>query len=304
MPVPERGLELIQKYLDAHASEAELAELEQLLTDDPHVAAAFAEAAVLHASLEGHFRKQYKIDQVAALLKGDESTSPTDAASNDNSCDLGLPDLETAATETSESTLWPVGGKPTKPHRKRPVPSSSTANRWKWVAAAMLVLGIGTMFWLTSGTNITGPRIVSGQIAVLGKAASKIAMGESFEVVGQDAAVLEFPDGLRLELVTATKATLRRVRNRSVMQLETGGGEFFVPNKESYLRVQTELGILTGATGRFSLSLVTNTTEQISETETLPVPRLVVAVTQGSITIAHAAGITTLTAGQERVFVL
>lgn len=306
MPVPERGLELIQKYLDAHASEAELAELEQLLTDDPQVAAAFAEAAVLHASLEGHFRTQYKMDQVAALLKGDETLSPTDVVPGAETCDLELHDMETAPTEPSESTLWPVGARPIKSHRARRVATDSTKNnRRKWVVAAILLLGMGTAILLTNGTNSTGPRLVSGRVAVAGKAVSKVSIGETFEVLGQEAAVLEFPDGTRVELVTATRATLHLKQNNSVIQLENGGGEFFTPeDDEAALRVETELGTVTAATGRFSLNLITNSSEQISATETLPVPRLVVAVMQGSVTIAHAAGTTRLITGQDHVFVL
>ena len=74
MSLPERTQELIQKYLDLAASELELAELEQLLASDSEIAHAFAEMARLHANLQSHFRKQYKIDQVAALL--DASDAP------------------------------------------------------------------------------------------------------------------------------------------------------------------------------------------------------------------------------------
>src|SRR5690349_6981533 len=68
MSTSDRNHELIQKYLDALASPAELAELEGLLAADPEVANAFAEAARLHAGLQDYFQKQYKMDQVASLL--------------------------------------------------------------------------------------------------------------------------------------------------------------------------------------------------------------------------------------------
>src|SRR4029077_14650623 len=66
MPLSDRSLELIQKYLEALASASELAELEGLLAADPEVANAFAEAARLEAGLHDYFGKQYKIQQVAA----------------------------------------------------------------------------------------------------------------------------------------------------------------------------------------------------------------------------------------------
>ncbi len=73
MSLSERSQELIQKYLEALASEAEIAELEGLLATDPEFAAAFAAAARLEAGLHSYFRQQYKIDQVAALLNAPES---------------------------------------------------------------------------------------------------------------------------------------------------------------------------------------------------------------------------------------
>src|SRR5262245_50507196 len=71
--VSDHTHDLIQKYLDGLASEAELIELEGLLAGDPEIADAFADAARLHANLQEHFQQQYKIDQVAALLESPEA---------------------------------------------------------------------------------------------------------------------------------------------------------------------------------------------------------------------------------------
>ena len=68
MPASDRVRELIQKSLEAIASDSELAELDRLLATEPKVADALAAAARLHASLTRHFGKQQKLDQVARLL--------------------------------------------------------------------------------------------------------------------------------------------------------------------------------------------------------------------------------------------
>jgi hypothetical protein len=60
----DRGRELIEKYLDNVVDEAELAELELLLTTDPEVAREFARAARTDNSVYTHFNREHA-EQVA-----------------------------------------------------------------------------------------------------------------------------------------------------------------------------------------------------------------------------------------------
>src|SRR5579863_3508885 len=77
MSSSDRSRELIHKYLEDLAARSEIVELEVLLSTDPEVAGAFAEAARLDGLLKGHFRKQHKMDQVAALLHAADASPVT-----------------------------------------------------------------------------------------------------------------------------------------------------------------------------------------------------------------------------------
>ena len=77
-----------------------------------------------------------------------------------------------------------------------------------------------------------------------------------------------------------------------------------VPRGETVLGVVTT--VITANDGRFSLALVTTLPfEQISSTATaaIQLPRLAVVVAQGSVTVERAGISTTLSAGQEHIFV-
>jgi anti-sigma factor RsiW len=146
MSQPGRSQELIQKYFDELASEDELLELEQLLASEPDAAALFAETARLHAGLHDLFRKQYKIDQVAALLDSSDALAlpvpPTKPSpGHEDSAD------SRPAGSTSDSAFIPIPKHLVGRRRERfrfVVP----AIPWKWIGTAALLLAVTLGGWL------------------------------------------------------------------------------------------------------------------------------------------------------------
>lgn len=311
MPISDRAQQLIQKYLDLAATESELAELEQLLATDTGVAHAFAEAARLHASLENYFRKQYKMDQVASLLNAPEpaptplSTAPATGQPNGNSTHSASSDKSAASSKPLRSTFTPRYTGPYKSHsREAGGKFVLVVRNWKSIAVAALILILGAVIWTANTTSAGGPRLISGRVTVAGRDLSHLPENAVFEVAGREAAVIELPGGARIELAAATRAAIGRDRNQLFMKLESGGGNFQVQPDQPSLRVETRLGEVTASAGRFSLNLITALPEQVSPTATVTIqlPRLVVAVAQGAVTVKRAGGLTTLSAGEEQVF--
>lgn len=311
MSISDRSHELIQKYFDALASEAELAELQALLAADPEVAVTFAEAARLEASLRSFFQKQYKLDQVAALLNAPE-TSPAPTTKNETPNTKHLLNTDDPA-QLESPVASPV------PMRSRFVPryrfrgllnagrrgngSNGHSWRWTWIAtAALLLLATGIGIWTFRGAGDDRLQLVSGRLSVAGREVTAISENALFEVIGHEAAFVKLPGGAHIELVTGTRATIGRDANRPVVRLESGGGQFRVRAGQSAVRVETALGVITSADGQFTLDLVTKRPEQVSPTEAMRLPRLVVTVVQGSLTFERAGTSTVISAGEERVF--
>jgi ferric-dicitrate binding protein FerR (iron transport regulator) len=315
MSIPERAQELIQKYLDLAATEIELAELEKLLAADAEVAHAFAEMARLHANLQGYFRKQYKMDEVAALLNAPEPAAPpllpAPAAGQPNgeSSHSPLSDKSMASPLPLRSTFTP---RYRGPYRSRDASGNVAAlvRNWKPIAIAVLILVMGAAIWTVKNSGDGVMRLISGRVTVAGRVLTYLPEDTAFEVAGHEAAVIELPGGARIELAAATRASIGRDKNQLVVKLESGGGEFLLqsnhvqPDQPS-LRVETQLGVVTAKAGRFSLDLITTLPQQVSPTAAMSIqlPRLVVAVAQGSVTVNRAGVVTTLSAGEEGVFV-
>ena len=272
--------ELIHRYLEGLSSAAELADLERLLAVDPAAADMFAESARLHAGLQGYFQRQYRMNQAGALLGGD---------------------LPPAQAATTGSTFVPQFGGPRAARSADREPR--TAGRWKWIAAAVLLLAVGIAAWTSRDTGAARLRLVSGRVTAHGRELADIPPHVQFEVAGQEPAVIEFPDGTRMELAAATVAGFRREPQRFVLEVASGGGRFGVPPGGPVLRVETQLGAVTTAGGRFTLDLVTTPPPGISPTIPLPLPRLAVVVADGSVTVEQAGVVTILAAGEQRVFV-
>jgi ferric-dicitrate binding protein FerR (iron transport regulator) len=302
MPVSERVHELIQKYLDELASEAELAELEGLLVGDPEVADAFAEAARLNVSLQDYFKKQYKIDQVAALLDMPEgSSAPATGEPEGKVVEPAQPGAPTGEPLAAGSAYVPIFARLERARRSRRVARTTFSSReWKWIATVAVVLMLGLTVWSLQGPAVEQARLISGQIVVAGRKVPSIPEDRTFVVDGKEPAVIELPGGARLELVGETRAAFRRENGELLLQLESGGGEFRV--SEASLHVQTPLGVVTAAESEFSLDLLTKLPEDFAPTQPVTVPSLVVTVAQGSVTVTHGDVSTTLSAGQEQVF--
>lgn len=307
MPIPERSHEhsheLIQKYLDALASESELAELEQLLATDPEVAHAFAEMARLHANLQDYFQKQYKMDQVATLLNAPEPLPPLTIGQPH-----GGPGAAIEPPSPLSSTFTPRYTGPFKTRRGEFARQLHAVTRKsKPIAVAVLLLVMGAALWSTRDTGGDRPRLISGHVTIAGRDVSKIPEKGQFEVVGQEPAVIQLPGGARIELTAATRATIRREADQFVVTLASGGGDFDVQSDQPSFRLEAALGVVTTvvttAEGRFSLDLVTTLPNNVSSTVSIELPRLVVVVAQGSVTVEHSGIATTLSAGEEHVFV-
>jgi ferric-dicitrate binding protein FerR (iron transport regulator) len=298
----DRAHELIQKYLDGLASEAELAELEELLASDAEVAGAFADAARLHAGLEAYFRKQYKIDQVAALLDAPESVlAPATGQPEGRIFDPARPG-EAPLPMPAGSAYFPIISQLEKARRSRNAARfQSAAQHWRWIAAVVLLLAMGVSIWSLRNPDVKRAQLISGQLAVAGRGVRELPLNRPFTIVGPDAAVIELPDGARMELAAATRATLRKDGAGFALQLESGRGVFQVAAGKADLVVETELGVVTATDGKFSLELVTKPVD-FTPTEPVSLPRLTVVVALGSVTVERDGKSTTLSADQEQVF--
>jgi ferric-dicitrate binding protein FerR (iron transport regulator) len=304
MPVPERAHELIQKYLDELATDAELAELEGLLAGDPEVATAFADAARLQVGLQDYFQKQYKIDQVAALLDlPEDAPAPATGEPEGKVVEPPAPDHQTREPLPAGSAYVPIFARLERARRSRHVARTTFGSReWKWIAAVAVVVMLGLTIWSLQGPTVEPARLISGRVAVAGRDVSQIPGNRTFEVVGNEPAVIELPGGARLNLDAKTRAAVRRDKGQLRVQLESGGGEFHVAAGQAPLEVETPLGVVTAAESQFSLDLLTKLPVAFSPTAPLAVPRLKVTVAQGAVSIKHGDVTTKLTAGQEQVF--
>jgi hypothetical protein len=304
MSSSDRSRELIHKYLEDLASRSEIVELEALLSADPEVAGAFAEAALLDGMLKGHFRKQHKIDQVAALLHAAEASPATaDSASEETTAGAGQPGALAEPPRLTGSTFVRRFSEPTRP-RRSPIARSLVvaARRWRWIAASLLMVTAAVSVWVLRNSGEESFRLVSGRVAVAGREVERVPADVPFEVAGKDSAVLRDARGIHIELTPATRATLRQASDGLVMQLSSGGGEFTVPHGQPGLRIETELGIVTGADCRFSLELGTTRPAPTAATQRLQGPRLIVVVAHGSVTVKREGVSTTLSAGEQQAF--
>lgn len=304
MSIPDRSHELIQKYLEALASEAEIAELEGLLATDPEVAVEFATAARLEAGLERYFRQQYKIDQVAALLNDPASLlSRAVGQPGERMGDPPQSDEPVKSPLPSGSTFIPRYARPIDLRRAGIARRlHAAAQHWKPIAAALLLLTLGVAIWTSRRAGDEPLRLVTGRVTIAGREVTEIPENAMFDVAGQDAAVIDLPGGARIELVTTTRATIRRDPNGLVVQLVSGGGNFHVVRNQSAIQVETAFGVVSSAGGRFSLDLAAMLPVPSSQSPTSPAPSLTVVVAKGSVTVQRGGVSTTLSAGQRQVF--
>lgn len=303
MSAADHNHDLIHKYFEARLTEAEQAELEALLASDPEVAGAFANAARLEAGLQAFFRTQYKTDQVAALLARSEAETdraPAEAPAAAPPAARVEPAAMVRSPLPPGSTFIPRFSRDTASRRAGIARHfERAAGRWKPIAAALLVLAVAAV-WLSRPPDSRFP-IAAGRVVIAGREVSAIPAGTIFEVAGPAAAAIQLPDGARLELAPQTRAALRRDANRLVMRLATGGGDFRI-TAEHPLAVETALGTVTCTQGRFSLEFLAAFPPGISPAGAVQVPRLAIVVAEGSVSVERAGTATTISAGQQQVF--
>jgi anti-sigma factor RsiW len=303
MSSSDRTRELIHKYLEDLASRSEIVELEVLLSTDPEVASAFAEAARLDAMLRGHFRKQHKIDQVAALVHAARASPANKSSPPEATGDLGQPGAHAEPPRLTGSTFVRRLSEPTRPRRSPFARSLAlAARRWRWIAACLLLVTAAMSVWALRRPGEESFRLISGRVTVAGGEADRVPVDLPFEVAGENGAVLQGPRGIRLDLTPATRAVLRQASHGIVIQINSGGGEFTVPRGQSGIRIETELGIVTGADCRFSLEFGTAPPAPASAAQGIQAPVLIVSVARGSVMVERDGVATTLSAGERQAF--
>ncbi len=303
MAASDRAHELIQKYLDSQATVDEQAELEGLLAGDPEVATAFAEAARLEAGLQDYFKKQYKIDEVAALLEAPAApVAPVTGQPEGRVIEPARPGAPAEAALPAGSAFVPIFARLEKARRSRHATRPARPlRRWKSVAALAFVVMLGVTLWSLRSPEVKQARLISGRIAVSDRDVPRILENQTFEVAGKEPAMIELPGGTRIKLTKATRAAIRREDGRFLVHLESGRGEFHVSQEQPPLHVETELGVIAAAAdSEFKLELITEL--PIAPTAPVVVPRLIVTVAQGSVTVMHGGTSRVVLAGEERVF--
>jgi len=179
----------------------------------------------------------------------------------------------------------------------------SESPRWKSIAAAALVLILGSVaVWSIKRGGEEPLRLVSGRLTVAGREVTAVPENAIFEVAGDDAAVIEFGNGIRLELTALTRATLNRKSGRPVLVVKSGSGDFNVARNPLDFRMETAFGVVTTEAGRFSLNIVEGRPGPSSQPASLPLPSLTVVVAEGSVSVEHGGISTQIKAGQQRVF--
>ncbi|MBY0528491.1 MAG: FecR family protein [Gemmataceae bacterium] len=256
----ERAHELIQKYLDEIATDAELAELERLLVTNPDVAAAFATVSRLDASLAKTYREEGDIASTRAIF---------------------------------------AMAKPAHSPRRFLRPRS-----WQGLAAAAIVLAVGSGIYFQFGRRGTIPELVSGQVRVNGVETARVIDGATVEVVGPQPAVIALSDGSRTELSPASSAVFvgRLGDVRQVVQLLHGVGRFEVQKGGGQFRVDTAAGTVTALGTQFAVKM--QPFERVQDRKLRPKPHTImtVIVTEGSVQVDSGGQSTVLVASENRNF--
>mgnify|MGYP000642788976 CR=1 FL=1 len=265
MAEANRHRELIARYLDGAASEAEAAELSRLVEADPRAAEALAGAGRLDAWLEQLFRQTTSNGKARAVVERIEA-------------DL-LPPAQGAG-----AALWA---------------------RWltSWAAlAAAAVLAIGVLaLWLWPRGAIC--RVLSGRVLADGAETRAIARGATIQVA--ERAALQLTDGSRATLEPATRATLHGAAEglRQLVALHEGGGIFTVEKAPGGFQVRTPVGSVTALGTEFSVKLLPQTTDGTGgDAMRLRHVALAVAVMAGAVQVQMGERAYVLGLGDSRVF--
>jgi ferric-dicitrate binding protein FerR (iron transport regulator) len=259
------GRQLLHRYLDEIASSADLEQLGTLLVQQPELADELAEASRTEAVLEYHFRERHILNAVAAEL---------------------------ASAEPAE---------PAKPRRVIAFPG----RRWKWCAAALVLLTTGVLIGFQVGRSVDRPvAVLSGRVLVDGIEGEQAFEGSRLEVAGDEAVVLRLADGSRAELAPLSAAVLRKHGRwtRGVVELDRGMATFQVEKGKNRFRVDTPLGSVSALDGEFCVELQPVEEEDEEPMNSPSTVLLVVAALVGQVEVDSGGQRYVLAAGEKKAF--
>jgi len=275
MNLSDRGRWLIDRYLDDGLAPAEIAELEQLLQDDPETAATFVCAARLDAALCEDLATDRDAAALEALFRREEELSGK------------LPVI---------TSLPP-------PLRTDETPILWTA--WsRWVPTAVIVAAavlIAVALFVPRGEESPPTaKVLSGTITVDGKAVQEVPVERALTVAGRESATLQFVDGSRMTVQPESQAILHRPEGeiRQRVELQKGQAKFAVEKAAGSFRVETaEMRLIVGGT-EFTVRVV----PAIVAGERRTIQRTEISVASGRVYIQTDGEPVALNGGQRRVF--
>lgn len=214
--------DLVRKYLDRRATDAECADLERLLVESPLAAESFAQASRMDACLRALLRGERDIVQTRALFEGVERQRSWRRWA-------AVPAWLGVAAAVMILVVGAV-----LHGLSKPAPSTGPAPAP-----------------LAAGPN----EVLSGQVLVDGQPAKSLPDGASIRV--SEAATVRLADGSRVEFEPASQAVLvgPSAGLRQVVELVAGAGTFAVEKGAGQFQVDTRLGRVTALGTKFSVRL-------------------------------------------------
>ena len=273
MPPLPRDIQLIDQYIDGHASAADLAELDRRLAAERGVADVFAAISRMDAWLALHFRQEKDVHTIGEVLQAVEAAHPAAAA--------------------------------------RPGAASRWRSLWPWAAAAAAILALigGIAAWLyVSGPAATLNEVLDGRVLVAGAEVTRIPDGARVSVPESGPAAIRLTDGSRATFDASSEAVLhsRSAAQQQCVELVAGGGTFQVVKGAGRFEVKTALGRVTALGTEFSVKLLAADGRGKEGKEERPLPgrmSMAVAVMSGTVQVEFGGETHVLGAGQNRRFV-
>jgi ferric-dicitrate binding protein FerR (iron transport regulator) len=267
--------QLFQRYFEGLSTEAEIAELNQRIANDPAVADQFAQAAVVHMALERQFKQALQIEDAARFL-----TEPPP------------PVVETPQTF--------VRAHPTPPKAQR-----TEANRrvpvWAWgTAAAALILLLA--FWLAPRQEIW---ISSGQLMANDAPIERVPFNVILQTAGDEPTVLHLRHRGSVNLEPGTRFSLIRQQEQILVRLQAGEAECTarVGSDRRPLWIESPVATVRATDATFTVA-VTEIPSAGVTAPTSPTPpwRMHVAVSTGRVEVESMGAHWTLAAGESHTF--
>jgi hypothetical protein len=270
--------ELIQKYLDGLATDAETAELGEGLAASPRLATQFALMSRLDGTLAEQCSQARSIRTVDAFVR----SLPTGK--------LGVGNRKVASDQHRVGARFRAGLR-------------GTGARRMLVAAAVLVAVVGGLIYFLIAPESGVYAVETGRVLVDGVESRQVRAGAEVEVLGDQSAVIHLPRGGVAELAPTSKAIIyRRVPSTGqVVALSEGCGEFRVQDGPDRFHVETPLGKISGGATQFFVGL--RPAEKEGESLVArQVAALIVAVIAGDVRVSHGDRNYALGRGDNRVY--